>query len=59
MVIADSPSGITAISDDIIARGASHSKDDASILRFLIEAANKEASSKSSKLLFLALSHAK
>lgn len=59
MVIADSPSGITAVSDNVVAHGVSHSKDDANILKFLIEAENKEVSSKSSKLLCLALSHAK
>ena len=41
MVNADSPSDITAVSDSVVARGVSHSKDDASILRFLIEAENK------------------
>lgn len=37
--------------DNAVVPGVSHSKDDASILRSLIEAENKEASSKSSSSL--------
>lgn len=59
MVITNNLSNKVASSDNIIAHGVYHSKGDANIPKFLIEAENKEASSKSSPLLCSTLSHAR
>ncbi|KAI4758408.1 hypothetical protein E4T52_06972 [Aureobasidium sp. EXF-3400] len=46
-----------ATSDNVVARDVSHSKDDASILKFLIEAENKGVSSKSNSTICVIFSH--
>ena len=55
----NNPPNTNTTSDNAVVPGVSHSRDDASILRSLIEAENKEVSSKSSSsLVCVFLSHA-